>query len=194
VHTFVKVFGSHVYGLAVSEARTLSLCPRSIGAGFRGGEHGCDAFLEDSLASPARPGLQPSLLELSADGLSGLPVDPYADLPPPEPREFSIGDTRFIATNVCRRCVVPTRDSRTGAVSEHFRDAFEARRSRGMRVDVDAGAWGTPYRMGVNLALRDGGGALFRGSALAIQSPRRCPFDGLPSGFQKATRREPLRV
>jgi uncharacterized protein len=104
---------------------------------------GCDAFWEDTLASPARPELQP---DLPPD----LPVDPYADLPPPEPREFSIGDARFIATNVCRRCVVPTRNSRTGAVTEHFRDAFEARRSRGMRADVDSRDWGTLYRLGVN--------------------------------------------
>ena len=110
---------------------------------------GCDPFWEDTLASPARPELQPSLLDLPPD----LPIDPYADLPPPEPREFSIGDVRFIATNVCRRCVVPTRDSRTGAVTEHFRDAFEARRSRGMRADVDAGGWGSLYRLGVNTIL-----------------------------------------
>jgi uncharacterized protein YcbX len=115
---------------------------------------GCDAFWEDSLASPARPGLQPSLLELSADGLSSLPVDPYADLPPPVPREFSLGEARFIATNVCRRCVVPTRDSRTGAVSEHFRDAFEARRGRGLRGDVDASGWGSLYRLGANTMIK----------------------------------------
>jgi uncharacterized protein YcbX len=109
---------------------------------------GCDAFWEDTLASPARPEQQPSLLDLPAD----LRVDPYADLPPPEPREFLIGEARFIATNVCRRCVVPTRDSRTGAATEHFRDAFEARRSRGMRADVDARAWEMLYRLGVNTA------------------------------------------
>jgi uncharacterized protein len=109
----------------------------------------CDAFWEDTLASPARPDLQPSLFDLPAE----LPVDPYADLPPPEPREFSIGEARFIATNVCRRCVVPTRDSRTGMATEHFRDAFEARRSRGMRGDVDAGAWGSLYRLAVNTKL-----------------------------------------
>jgi len=79
-----------------------------------------------------------------------LAADPYADLPPPEPREFSIGEVRFRATNVCRRCPVPARDSRTGVVTEHFRDAFEARRRRGLRPDVDAGAWGTLYRLGVN--------------------------------------------
>ena len=113
----------------------------------------CNAFWEDTLASPARPESQPSLLDLPPD----VPVDPYADLPPPEPQEFSIGDARFMATNVCRRCVVPTRNSRTGMVTEHFRDAFEARRSRAMRADVDAAAWGTLYRLAVNT--RTTGGA-----------------------------------
>jgi hypothetical protein len=107
---------------------------------------GCDAFWEDTLASPARPGLAPSLADLPGD----IPADPYATLPPPEPKEFSIGDARFRATNVCKRCVVPTRDSRTGAVTAHFRDAFEARRSRSLRPDVDASGWGHLYGLGVN--------------------------------------------
>ncbi|MFM7138323.1 MAG: hypothetical protein ACKO1M_14880, partial [Planctomycetota bacterium] len=75
---------------------------------------------------------------------------PYADLPPPEPREFTIGPARLRATNVCRRCVVPTRDSHTGAETAHFRDAFEARRHRGLRPDVDAAAWSHLYRLAVN--------------------------------------------
>jgi uncharacterized protein YcbX len=107
---------------------------------------GCDAFWEDTLASPARENV-PSLLDLPPD----LPADPYADLPPLEPREFTIGEARFQATNVCRRCVVPSRNSRTGAVTTGFREAFEARRGRGMRADVDPGAWGTLYRLGVNM-------------------------------------------
>jgi uncharacterized protein YcbX len=127
------------FGFDLSEARRRFRANLELGY--------CDAFWEDTLASPGRPELQPSLLDLPAD----LPADPYADLPPPEPREFSIGSVRFMATNVCRRCVVPSRDTRTGAVTEHFRDAFEARRSRGMRADVDAGGWGTLYRLGVNL-------------------------------------------
>jgi uncharacterized protein YcbX len=107
---------------------------------------GCDAFWEDTLASPARPGLTPSLADLPGD----IPADPYATLPPPEPREFSIGEARFKATNVCKRCIAPTRDARTGAVTAHFRDAFEARRGRGLRPDVDASGWGHLYRLGVN--------------------------------------------
>ena len=127
---------------------------------------GCDAFWEDTLASAARPELQPSLLDLPPD----LPVDPYADLPPAEPRAFSIGETRFVATHVCRRCVVPTRDSRTGAVTEHFRDAFEARRSRGMRADVDAAAWGTLYRLGVNTRLRQSSGGVALGNEVCFSA------------------------
>jgi len=106
----------------------------------------CDAFWEDTLASPARPELRPSLFDLPAD----LTADPYADLPPPEPREFSIGDARFKATNVCRRCVVPSRDSRTGAVTAQFRDVFEAWRGRRMRDDVDASNWNHVYRLAIN--------------------------------------------
>jgi uncharacterized protein YcbX len=123
----------------------------------------CDAFWEDTLASPARPELQPSLLDLPPE----LLVDPYADLPPPEPQEFSIGEVRLRATNVCRRCVVPTRDSRTGAVIEHFRDAFEARRSRGMRADVDAAAWGTVYRLAINARMVSSPGMVSLGIPIA---------------------------
>ena len=107
---------------------------------------GCEAFWEDSLASPARPDLAPSFGDLPAD----LPADPYADLPPPEPRSFSIGDVQFRAANVCRRCVVPSRDSRTGAVTEQFRDVFEAWRGRTLPDGVDATAWNHVYRLSVN--------------------------------------------
>ena len=106
----------------------------------------CDAFWEDALASPARPELQPSLLDLGPDE----PTDPYADLPPPEPWAFTLGTVRFRATNVCRRCVVPTRDSRTGVVTEHFRDVFEARRARTLPAAVDASGWSHFYRLAIN--------------------------------------------
>jgi len=134
-------------------ALDLHECRRRFRANLEVG--GYDAFWEDTLASPARPGLAPSLMDLPPD----LPADPYVDLPPPEPRAFSIGDVTLRATNVCRRCVVPGRDSRTGAATAHFRDAFEARRGRGLRADVDAGAWNTLYRLAVNTRL-DGPGAV----------------------------------
>jgi len=107
---------------------------------------GCEAFWEDAVASPARPELQPSLLDLPPD----LPADPYAELPPPEPQAFSIGDVRLQATNVCRRCVVPTRDSRTGQVTEQFREVFETWRTKTMHAAIDASAWNHQYRAAIN--------------------------------------------
>jgi uncharacterized protein YcbX len=118
----------------------LAECRRRFRANLEVG--GCEAFWEDALASPARPELQPTVAD--------LPVDPYADLPPPEPRDFAVGSARFRATNVCRRCPVPSRDSRTGVAAAWFSDIFEARRRQGLRADVDVGAWGTLYRLAVN--------------------------------------------
>ena len=114
----------------------------------------CEAFWEDALASPARPDLQPSLLDLPPD----LLADPYADLPPPEPREFSIGEVRLKATNACRRCVVPSRDSRTGRVTEQFRDVFEAWRGHTLPATVDASGWSHLYRLGINTRRGEIGG------------------------------------
>jgi uncharacterized protein YcbX len=129
---------------------------------------GCDAFWEDTLACPARPNV-PSLAELPP----GLPADPYADLPPPEPREITIGAVRLRAVNVCRRCVVPTRDSHTGAETAHFRDAFEARRSRGLRPDVDASAWSHTYRLAVNTTAITPGTVVTAASATVSSITRR---------------------
>jgi uncharacterized protein YcbX len=128
------------FGLDLPEARRRFRMNLEIG--------GCEAFWEDSLASPARQGV-PSIADLPAD----LAIDPYADLPPLEPREFVIGEVRLRAERVCRRCPVPSRDSRSGAIKELFREVFEARRSRGLRADVDASRWGDFYRLGVNTRL-----------------------------------------
>jgi uncharacterized protein len=124
---------------------------------------GCEAFWEDKLASPARAGV-PSLADLPAD----LAIDPYADLPPLEPREFAIGEVRLRAERVCRRCPVPSHDSRSGEIKELFREAFEARRGRGLQRDVDASRWGDLYRLGVNTRL------------LANETPQRMIAVGMP--------------
>lgn len=109
---------------------------------------GCSAFWEDTLASPAREDPGPSVLDLPPD----VAADPFAALPPPEPRRFAVGMARFRATNVCRRCPVPSRDSRTGEATAYFREAFEARRSHGLRPDVDVTDWGHYYRLAINTA------------------------------------------
>jgi uncharacterized protein YcbX len=123
---------------------------------------GCEAFWEDAFASPARPELQPPLSEIDP----ATPVDPYADLPPPEPRAFSICDARFQAVNVCRRCVVPSRNSQTGAVTEQFREVFEAWRGRTLPDAVDATAWNHLYRLGLNLRSAGPAAMLAVGSTL----------------------------
>jgi uncharacterized protein YcbX len=138
-------------------------CRRRFRANLEIGD--CEAFWEDAVASPARPELQPSLLDLPAD----LPADPYAELPPPEPQAFSIGDVRLQATNVCRRCVVPTRDSHTGRVTEQFRDVFETWRRKNLPKAVDVAGWSHLYRLGVNTRLGD----LGPGQRIAVFQPIR---------------------
>ena len=107
-----------------------------------------DAFWEDTLASPAARAGQGGLSHSVA--ASRLPADPYADLPPPEPSRFTIGEASFLATGVCRRCVVPTRGSRSGEPDIGFREAFEAHRRQAFRRDVDATAWNGFYRLSIN--------------------------------------------
>jgi uncharacterized protein YcbX len=137
-------------------------CRRRFRANLEIGD--CEAFWEDAVASPARPELQPSLLDLPAE----LPADPYAELPPPEPQAFFIGDVRLQATNVCRRCVVPTRESHTGRVTDQFREVFETWRGRTLPEAVDASGWSHLYRLGVNTrpGLAGGCGQVARSRAI----------------------------
>jgi uncharacterized protein YcbX len=102
----------------------------------------CEAFWEDVIASPAEP-------DLATRG----PLVP-ADLPPPEPRALRIGGALLQAAHVCRRCPVPARNSRTGEMTPHFRDAFEARRRHGLRGDVDGTHWSDSYRLAINTVVR----------------------------------------
>jgi hypothetical protein len=69
--------------------------------------------------------------------------------------------------------VVPGRDSRTGAATAYFRDAFEARRGRGLRADVSAAAWSTLYRLAVNTRLESAGGPMVVGADLAAMDSAR---------------------
>ena len=150
------------FGLSLEESR------RRFRANLEAG--GCDPFWEDTLASPAgKP--RPPILEECGDGPM---ADPYADLPPPEPLAFTIGGARLRATNVCRRCAVPTRDSRSGAVSEHFREAFEARRRATLREDVTASGWNTFYRLAINtIGSCPHPAAIQIGDAISVERPGR---------------------
>lgn len=112
----------------------------------------CGPFWEDTLAFPAS--MLPERRDLAA---AILPTDPYAGFPPAEPQAFLISDVGFRAAGLCRRCVVPGRNSCTGRVTTIFQDAFEARRSRGLRPDVDSRSWSSAYCLGVNSSLCQSG-------------------------------------
>ena len=102
-------------------------------------------FWEDSLACPVR---KKDLMVPVSEGEN--PVD-Y--LPVAEPKVFVIGEIIFQAVGVCRRCVVPSRDTQNGKQTQLFRDVFEARRFRGLRDDVDVRDWQDYYRLGLNTSV-----------------------------------------
>ncbi|MBT3210868.1 MAG: hypothetical protein HOK57_02435 [Planctomycetaceae bacterium] len=101
-------------------------------------------FWEDSLACPVQKDSMSPVSE-GEDSLDYLPVV--------EPKVFFIGEIVFRAVGVCRRCVVPSRDTQNGKQTRLFRDAFEARRFRGLRHDVDVREWQDYYRLGLNTSV-----------------------------------------
>jgi hypothetical protein len=62
-----------------------------------------------------------------------------------------IGKVAFRVRSVCRRCVVPTRDSYTGVKDSAFRDIFEARRGQMLPSGISTQNWSSYFRLGVNL-------------------------------------------
>ena len=79
--------------------------------------------------------------------------NPVDYLPVAEPKVFVIGEIIFQAVGVCRRCVVPSRDTQNGKQTQLFRDVFEGRRFRGLRDDVDVRDWQDYYRLGLNTSV-----------------------------------------
>ena len=63
---------------------------------------------------------------------------------------FDAGDVRLLGTNLCRRCVVPSRDPDTGEEYEGFRRTFLERREATRPPWADPGLFDTFYRAMVN--------------------------------------------
>lgn len=61
-----------------------------------------------------------------------------------------IGDVPLIAVNPCQRCVVPTRDSRTGDVLTGFQKAFAERRESSLPEGVVRKRFTHYYRLAIN--------------------------------------------
>ena len=104
-----------------------------------------EAFWEDSLACPVQKKDRIASLSEGDESLDYLPVG--------EPDIFLLGGNKFRPTGACRRCVVPSRDTRTGKQVTLFQDVFEARRYRGLRHDVDTRDWQDYYRLGLNTSV-----------------------------------------
>lgn len=120
---------------------------------------GPEAFWEDTLACP---------LSAAAALESAVAVDPYAAAAPRPPRRFGIGTQVWEAGGVCRRCPVPARDSVTGRDQPLFREAFETRRRRALRSDVDASDWTHLYRLAINTIPHATGGRIAVGDAVSV--------------------------
>jgi len=129
---------------------------------------GWEAFAEDALASPAWPDLGATATLTSPPGGDAS----VAEWPPPHPREFSVDGVIVRAAGVCRRCPVPTRNSRTGAETSAFREVFESRRRQTMRSDVDVAHWNGLYRLTINTVLAGPPGSVRVGGPVRLRDDR----------------------
>jgi uncharacterized protein YcbX len=92
-----------------------------------------------------------------------------------------IGDVSFVMNNPCARCVVPSRDARSGEVTPLFQKRFAERRRATLSPDVDPTPFNHHYRLAVNtrLAPASRGGTIRVGDAIAAgaAAPREttCP-------------------
>ncbi len=63
---------------------------------------------------------------------------------------FDAGDVRMLGANICRRCVVPSRDPDTGEEYDGFQRTFLERREDTLPEWADPGSFDTFYRAMVN--------------------------------------------
>ncbi len=103
-------------------------------------------FWEDLLSHSAAP----SAVELHPE-----PGMIFPEQLPGGGRVLSFGELAFRGTSICRRCIVPTRDSLTGVEDKLFRDIFETRRGHMIRPEVNVQNWSNYFRLGVNLVVEN---------------------------------------
>jgi len=66
------------------------------------------------------------------------------------PVAFQIGSVAFWGINPCQRCIVPTRDSRTGDPTPNFQTVFIAQRQRTLPPWAERSRFNHFYRLAVN--------------------------------------------
>lgn len=85
---------------------------------------------------------------------------------------FWIGDVELEGTNPCQRCVVPTRDSRTGVAAPGFAVEFSRRRAAGLPFWVKRSRFDHFYRLAVNTRLASRPGRIAVGDVVRSSNPR----------------------
>lgn len=85
-------------------------------------------------------------------------------------QQFSVGAVPFFATGVCQRCVVPTRDSRTGEATAGFQKSFAQQREASLPAESPRAAFNHFYRAAINTRLAGSPGILSLGDELAHAS------------------------
>lgn len=91
--------------------------------------------------------------------------------PPGKPRAFRIGEVRFLGVNPCRRCAVPTLDSRgDGLVAALSAKEFSELRERHGRAGTSLALYPGYYRLAVNTRIEplQAGKQLVVGDELAL--------------------------
>lgn len=63
---------------------------------------------------------------------------------------FAVGDVVLEGTNPCQRCIVPTRDTRTGAQDADFAQVFRARREETLPPWANRARFNHFYRLAIN--------------------------------------------
>lgn len=82
---------------------------------------------------------------------------------------FQIGEVHFAGMNPCQRCAVPSRDSRTGAVTPGFAKQFSQRREQSLPNWANRSRFDHFYRLSVNTRVAgDAGGVLRVGDRLIL--------------------------
>ncbi len=85
-----------------------------------------------------------------------------------EPVPFSIGDSRWLGTNPCQRCAVPTRNTLTGEVWPGFARAFGEHRLQELPPWAPRARFDHGYRLTVNTRYAGGGQRICLGDQLRM--------------------------
>ena len=75
---------------------------------------------------------------------------------PGEVVDFHLGKVQFQGINPCQRCIVPTRDSRTGNVTAKFQQIFTQRRQQTVTAGINPSRFNHFYRLAVNTRISSG--------------------------------------